>query len=49
MKNNSSSRVTEALAILKDSAEEFTTEEKPKRKVVKKAQKANEAKKRPRK
>jgi hypothetical protein len=49
MKSNSSSRVTEALAILKESAEEFTTKEKPKRKVLKKAQKANEAKKSPRK
>jgi hypothetical protein len=49
MKNNSSSRVTEALAILKESAEEFTTKEMPQRKVLKKAQKAKEVKQRPRK
>jgi hypothetical protein len=49
MKNNSSSRVTEALAILKESAEELTMREKPKRKVLKKTQEAKEVKKRPRK
>jgi hypothetical protein len=49
MKSNSSSRVTEALAILKESVEELSIGEKPKRKVVKKAQKVNGAKARPRK
>jgi hypothetical protein len=48
MKSDSSSRVTEALAILRESAEEFTIGEEPKRKVVKKAQKAKEVKQRPR-
>jgi hypothetical protein len=48
MKSNSSSRVTEALAILKESAEELTMREKPKRKVLKKTQQVKEVKKRPR-
>jgi hypothetical protein len=47
MKSNSSSRVTEALAILQESAEALTVGENPKRKVVKKAQKAKEVKQRP--
>jgi len=49
MKNNSTSRVTEALAILQESVEEFSLSEKPKREVVKKTQEAKEVKKRPRK
>jgi hypothetical protein len=49
MTRNSSSRVTEALAILQESAEALTVREKPKRKLVKKVQKTKEVKKRPRK
>jgi hypothetical protein len=47
MKNNSSSRVKDALAILKESTEEFTLSEKPKRKVAKKAPQTKAVKKRP--
>jgi hypothetical protein len=49
MKNNSASRVTEALAILKESAEELTLAKKPKRGGVSKAEKIKEVKKSPRK
>jgi ribosomal protein L29 len=49
MKSNSTSRVTEALAILKESAEEFTLREKPKRGGVSKTEKIKEVKKRSRK
>lgn len=49
MKNNSTSRVTEALAILKESAEELNLEKKTKRGGVSKTEKIKEVKKRPRK
>jgi hypothetical protein len=48
MKSNSSSRVKDALAILKESAEEFTIENKPKRKGVRKAGQIKGVKKKPR-
>ena len=49
MKNNSTSRVTEALAILKESAEELTLEKKAKRGGARKASQIKEVKKKPRK
>jgi hypothetical protein len=49
MTNDSSSRVKDALAILKENAEEFTIEKKPKRGGVRKASQIKEVKKKPRK
>jgi hypothetical protein len=49
MNSNSTSRVTEALAILKESTEELTLAKKPKRGGVGKTEKIKEVKKRPRK
>jgi hypothetical protein len=49
MKSNSTSRVKAALAILKESAEEFTIEKKPKRGGVANAREIKEVKKKPRK
>jgi hypothetical protein len=49
MKSNSNSRVKDALAILKESAEELTLEKKPKRGGVSKPEQIKEVKKRPRK
>jgi hypothetical protein len=49
MKNNSTSRVTDALAILKESAEELTLEKKAKRGGVSKSEQTKEVKKKPRK
>jgi hypothetical protein len=48
MKSNSSSRVKDTLAILKESAEEFTIEKKPKRGGARKASQIKEVKKKPR-
>lgn len=48
MKNSSSSRVKDALAILKESAEEFTFEKKPKRGGARKGIQIKEVKKKPR-
>ena len=48
MKNSSASRVTEALGILKESAEELTLEKKPKRGGARKASQLKEVKKKPR-
>jgi hypothetical protein len=49
MKSNSASRVKDALAILKENAEEFTIEKKPKRGGVRKVAQIKEGKKKPRK
>jgi hypothetical protein len=49
MTSNSTSRVKEALAILKESAEEITIEKKTKRGGVRKARLIKEVKKNPRK
>jgi hypothetical protein len=48
MKSNSTSRVKDALAILKESAEEFTIEKKSRRGGVRKAGQIKEVKKKPR-
>jgi hypothetical protein len=48
MTSNSNSRVKDALAILKESAEELTIEKKPKRGGVRKASQIKEVKKKPR-
>jgi hypothetical protein len=48
MTSNSTSRVKDALAILKESAEEFTFEKKPKRGGARKASQIKEVKKKPR-
>jgi hypothetical protein len=48
MKSNSNSRVKDALAILKESAEELTIAKKPKHGGVRKAVQIKEVKKKPR-
>jgi hypothetical protein len=48
MTSNSNSRVKDALAILKESAEELTITKKPKRGGVRKAVQIKEVKKKPR-
>jgi hypothetical protein len=48
MKSNSTSRVKDALAILKESAEEITITKKPKRGGVSKSSQTKEGKKKPR-
>jgi hypothetical protein len=48
MKSNSTSRVKDALAVLKESAEELTIAKKPKRGGVRKAVQIKEGKKKPR-